>query len=134
MCSFSYFFSGQLNTYGFRHLTALQLSEAFTHSPNTFTPVRELSSWTHHNFHRDFPLLANRMLPTASRARLAQRASKHTMLLERGTSVLPRRPTVASTSTSTSTTPIPLAVKKKKTLKKSKADDAVPQAVAVEAE
>lgn len=73
------------------------------------------------------------MLPTPSRARSAHHILKHTMLLERGTSVLPRRSSVASASTSTAI--LPLAVKKQKAARKSKAVSAVEaQAVAVESE
>lgn len=87
-------FSGQLNTYAFRHLTAIQLAENFAYSPDTITPIKELSAWSHPQFLRDQPTLANRMQPTPSRARAAHQLAKHSMLMAKGTSVKPRAPKV----------------------------------------
>lgn len=69
-------FTRQLNTYGFKRLDREKLSMHFSHSPDTFTPLKELSAWSHVNFKRDFPGNLNLLTPQPSRARLLMRKSK----------------------------------------------------------
>lgn len=66
-----------------------QLSEKFQYSPDTTTPVKELSAWFHPYFTRDGPCLLHRLLPRPSRARLSHQKAKNALLMEEGKTLKP---------------------------------------------
>lgn len=69
-------FTRQLNTYGFRRLDREALTSTFSHSPDSSTPIKELSAWAHPNFQKNSPSLLNLLTPRPSRARELNRKSK----------------------------------------------------------
>lgn len=69
-------FTRQLNTYGFRRLNREALTSTFSHSPDSSTPIKELSAWAHPNFQKNSPSLLNLLTPRPSRARELHRKGK----------------------------------------------------------
>lgn len=86
-----------LQTYGFRHLSAHQLSVQFAFSPDSTTPIKDLyvlnfgqlfrrlnliptyshrSAWQHIHFSRDRPGALHCLVPRPSKARAAQQKLK----------------------------------------------------------
>lgn len=77
-------FTRQLNTYNFSHLTSTQLASLFSYSPDSTTPIKELSAWSHPYFTRDDQSMLSRLHPRPSRARLAHSLEKQKMILGGG--------------------------------------------------
>lgn len=69
-------FTRQLNTYGFKRLSRENLSATFSHSPDTTTPIKELSAWYHPHFNRAEPASLSLLTPKPSRARELHRKGK----------------------------------------------------------